>query len=173
MGRDLADDQQEPQTQHHDGVRRLLGHIHADDHAGRGTGIEKRPFLTVGRYVRQLLFLLGRPHLDPLQRAPFRTLLAVRERGPRCDQKTGAQRPQRRLGHLGQRIQIQPERQKRRLQPGRIQSRFSADQPAADPVRPVFQRNRHGAAAQGMHPPSRSGWICFPAARTRSAARSA
>ena len=119
---------------------------------GAGLGLKNALFSQLGDMSVNSCFFWGGRTSIPYKGLPSGRYWQFENEDLAAIQKPGAQRPQRRLGHLGQRIQIQPERQKRRLQPGRIQSRFSADQPAADPVRPVFQRNRHGAAAQGMHP---------------------
>ena len=127
-----------------------MGHLHADRHDGVRTGPSQPALRQPERHERELLLPVGRQDVDPVQRTAGRTLLAARQRrhAHHRDPNTGHQSRGRHL--LGKFLQFQPQRPQGNLLDRRLYPEFPADSAATAAVRPFLQRNRHGAAAQGL-----------------------
>ena len=120
-------------------------HRTAGSRHGAGTPVP-RP---AGRHVHQHGAAAKQPHLGPLQGHAHGTLV---ENGQR---RSGSRQQTRRGGvhlrrHLGQRTPLQLQRAQGRLSDDGIHARLPEDQPAEDHRRPLHQRGRHGAQAQGL-----------------------
>ena len=145
----MADDLPQPQAQHHDGTGRLLGHLHAYRTAGCRHGAGTSVPGTAGRHVDQHAAHTAFADLSPLQGHAQEPLVAHEQR--RRGKRPGAQGGAVRLGRLlGRGDPLQLQRTQGRLFADGLHARLPADQPTEDHLRPLHQRRRHGAEAQGL-----------------------